>query len=319
MARMKMTMILLTIVLLATGLHETVYCQPNNAEISRTVKLNPATKQQGGITTEEGLRIKHNNGYFSRLSSSFGFELSILNFAAMPISFATSPTYNTALTRLFIDTRGNIGIGSIDPDTKLDIKGETDKTVLVKLNQRGTKNWSGWRLDRDSVEKWFVGMDTLSNKLHFRRSASSNDMTIDETGNVGIGVTNPGYKLEVNGAAAKPSGGAWTNSSDIRLKDIDGEYEKGLDAIMQLHPVKFRYKMDNPRNLPSDSNEIGFIAQEVRDTFPEAVSEGNDGYLDFNMHPVNMAVINAIKELKAENDSLKQEIQKLKAALGQNS
>ena len=52
-------------------------------------------------------------------------------------------------------------------------------------------------------------------------------------------------------------------------------------------------------------------------------SEGPDGYLDFNMHPVNVAFVNSIKELKAENDSLKAEnamlkrdIEKFKTILG---
>ena len=47
--------------------------------------------------------------------------------------------------------------------------------------------------------------------------------------------------------------------------------------------------------------------------FPEAASEGQDGYLDFNMHPVNVALVNAVK---AENDALRQEIQEIRAALG---
>jgi len=61
---------------------------------------------------------------------------------------------------------------------------------------------------------------------------------------------------------------------------------------------------------------IGFIAQEVQEVFPEAMNEGLDGYLDFNMHPVNVALVNAVKELKAENDALRQEIAQIKAVLG---
>jgi hypothetical protein len=144
------------------------------------------------------------------------------------------------------------------------------------------------------------------------------------TGNVGIGTTNPGYKLEVAGDAAKSSGGTtWINSSDERLKDITGQYDRGLDAIVSLRPVTFFYKEDNPRGLPTNEENIGFIAQEVQEIFPEAVSVGQDGYLDFNMHSVNVAVVNAIKELKAENDALRlenetlrQRIEKIETRLG---
>jgi cell division protein FtsB len=61
----------------------------------------------------------------------------------------------------------------------------------------------------------------------------------------------------------------------------------------------------------------------VEDHRSEAISEGEDGYLDFNMHPVNVAVVNSIKELKAENEALKtenralrQDIEQIKAVLG---
>ena len=156
---------------------------------------------------------------------------------------------------------------------------------------------------------------------------SDGDDTIPEffvkDGGVGIGTTSPGYLLEVNGSAGKPGGGSWINSSDVRLKDITGNYEAGLVKILGLRPITFYYREKNPRGLPTNEEYIGFSAQEVQQVFPEAVTKGADGYLDFNMHPVNVAVINAIKELKTENEalkaknaSLKRDIEKIKAVLG---
>jgi trimeric autotransporter adhesin len=142
-------------------------------------------------------------------------------------------------------------------------------------------------------------------------------------GDVGIGTTTPSYLLEVNGSAGKPGCGSWSNSSDVRLKKITGDYSAGLNQVLGLRPVTFYYKDENPRSLPTDEEYIGFVAQEVQEIFPEAISEVPDGYLDFNMHPVNVAVVNAIKELKAENDTLKaknasleKEIAKIKKILG---
>jgi hypothetical protein len=40
-------------------------------------------------------------------------------------------------------------------------------------------------------------MSAFNDHLILRRSASSNDMTIDTTGNVGIGTMSPNYKLDV--------------------------------------------------------------------------------------------------------------------------
>lgn len=86
----------------------------------------------------------------------------------------------------------------------------------------------------------------------------------------------------------------------------------GTWGVIPLFAATFYHKNGNPRDLPNNESNIGFIAQEVHEVFLEAISEGPDGYLDFNMHPVNVAMVNAIKELKAENDSLKAENAMLK-------
>jgi hypothetical protein len=148
------------------------------------------------------------------------------------------------------------------------------------------------------------------NNEHGTVVSQNNTMAI-MGGRVGIGTVAPQALLHVNGNACKPGGGVWDTPSDLRLKDVQGGYKKGLAEIVQLKPVRFRYKADNPRRLPSDTEEIGFIGQEIEKIFPEAVSKAEDGYLDFNMHPVNVAVINAIKELKAENEKLKARIEEL--------
>ncbi len=137
-------------------------------------------------------------------------------------------------------------------------------------------------------------------------------MFVGYNGNVGINTTTPIYTLAVNGSAGKPGGGYWTNWSDKQLKDINGDYEKGLDEIVKLHTVKYKYKKDNTLDLPSNEEYVGFIAQEVQAIFPEAVSKSENGYLDLNVNSINIAMVNAIKELKEENDNLKEENETLK-------
>jgi hypothetical protein len=124
-------------------------------------------------------------------------------------------------------------------------------------------------------------------------------------GKLGIGTSAPDQSLSVNGGADKASGGtSWTVFSDRRLKDVNGPYERGLDAIVALHPVRFHYKRANALGLPSNSAEVGVIAQEVRSVLPEAVTTGKKGYLEFNMSPVQFAMINAIKDLASQNKVL---------------
>jgi hypothetical protein len=115
------------------------------------------------------------------------------------------------------------------------------------------------------------------------------------------------HKLVVNGTAYKTQGGgSWATPSDARLKNIHGHYQAGLSEVCELAPVRYSYKQDNDQGLPANDESVGVVAQEVQGVIPEAVEENSDGYLMVNNDPIIWAMLNAIKELKAENDALKQ-------------
>lgn len=132
-------------------------------------------------------------------------------------------------------------------------------------------------------------------------------LNITKDQRVGINTSAPAHAFHVVGTAGLSTGTAWTNTSDIRLKDIQGDYEYGLKEIEKLHTVRFKYKEGNALGLPSDKNIIGFIAQEVQQVIPEAVVEREDGYLELNVDPIHWAAINAIQELnhKLKENTLK--------------
>ena len=100
------------------------------------------------------------------------------------------------------------------------------------------------------------------------------------------------------------SGGSFVASSDARLKDLKGDYTKGLTDIEKLNPVRYNYKAGNPRKEPSGKEYVGLIAQDVQKIFPDAVKEERDGYLSLDPSQFTYALINAVQELKAANDNL---------------
>ena len=100
--------------------------------------------------------------------------------------------------------------------------------------------------------------------------------------------------------------------SDLRLKDILGDYTFGLDAVKKLHTVRFKYKKDNPLDLPTAPEHTGFIAQELQQVIPQAVVKRPDGFLQVDFLPVHWAAINAVKELAAENAKLRGDVAALK-------
>ncbi len=125
----------------------------------------------------------------------------------------------------------------------------------------------------------------------------SQKMTIKQDGDVGIGITNPGHRLHVVGTAGLSTGTAWTNTSDRRLKDIQGNFQYGLKEILSLKTIWFNYKKDNELGLPHDKKIAGFIAQQVEEHIPEAVFAREDGYLELNVDPIHWATVNAVQDL----------------------
>ena len=120
-------------------------------------------------------------------------------------------------------------------------------------------------------------------------------------------------------------GATWAVYSDRRLEQVNGEYEYGLSEVSRLNPVRYSYKEDNELELPTGREHVGLVAQEVQDVIPEAVEENDKGYLMLNSDPIIWSMVNAIKELDAQNQELKaqnmelmQRLQALEAAMGQN-
>jgi hypothetical protein len=105
--------------------------------------------------------------------------------------------------------------------------------------------------------------------------------------------------------------GTLSASSDSSLKKEDKEYKiQGLSEILQLQPRAYKWLNDIEIRGEEATTEIGFFADEVNLIIPSAAPKGNDGLYGFYDRAVIAALVNSIKELKAENDTLKEILQR---------
>src|SRR5207244_11826137 len=117
------------------------------------------------------------------------------------------------------------------------------------------------------------------------------------------------------GTAAKPGGGSWAVLSDAREKHDINQLEGSLDRLMRLRGVTFYYNNPNAAGA-GPGLRTGMIAQEVQEVFPEWATPRHDGTLMLNINGFEAVAIEAIKQLKTENDQLKARLAKVDAMLG---
>jgi hypothetical protein len=150
-------------------------------------------------------------------------------------------------------------------------------------------------------------------------SSSSSTGTVNiaySGGAVGIMESNPQNDLDVNGTfyAVSILYQTSTTTSDARLKKNVREISDPLDKILQLHGIKFDWK--NPKPGGKNSDNLGFIAQDVEMVFPEAVrTHPKTGIKSVSYEGLIAPLVEALKEQKKIINNQQKEIEQIKRAL----
>ena len=102
------------------------------------------------------------------------------------------------------------------------------------------------------------------------------------------------------------TGIAGTCSSDRRLKKDITPFGPVLTQVAALQPVHYYWRAaEFPDRHFGTSRTYGLVAQDVEQVLPELVVTNDDGYKAVDYSKLPLLTIQAIKELKAENDALK--------------
>jgi hypothetical protein len=228
-----------------------------------------------------------------------------------------------------------VGIGISNPSNLLTVGASADPVanspgttrLVVNGNINCNRNrliFSGSAIDRNhSIYNNFFNLDNegvwdgmkfnVFNGASFRvgnadGAVPTTALYINSTGSIGIGITNPGYTLHVVGSIYAT--GDITAFSDKRYKDNIIPLTQSLDLLTQL--TGYSYTRSDLR----DKENIGLIAQEVKEVFPQAVTYDDELELySLNYGCLIAPVIQAIKELKQTVNKLQEKVDKQDAII----
>ena len=209
-------------------------------------------------------------------------------------AFALSVGQYNGLERFRVQGNGNVGIGTTNPATQLEIFKINDDPATLRLSSEITEadlvgaiisfsNDAGGGGVQGRIENVSTEDDTTVFKF-YTDNTSSPSMTLFDSGNMTIA-------------------GTLTQNSDVRLKENIKPIESALDKVKQMQGVEFN-------KINSSTKEIGVVAQEIEKIIPELVLEDKEGIKSVAYGNITAVLIEAIKEQQKQIEELKQQLNK---------
>jgi len=236
---------------------------------------------------------------------------------------------DTAIGLFWDRSNSRLGVGLNNPSRNLHIQGAASSIMRIEAsNTNGEPSFELYGKNSSGTQRIFLfkydnselfRLGTAQNvPMRFETSDISR-LYIKGTGEIGIGTEDPTQKLHVSGNAritamngindigADANGVLQAATSDMNLKNTIENSPFGLNEILLLNPVTFLYN-DTNRKIDSDVKEVGFIAQDVFEIIPNAVSSTGTGDLQLDYRAITATLTKAIQEQQALIKALEQRI-----------
>lgn len=227
---------------------------------------------------------------------------------------------------MYLNSSGNLGVSTTAPTERLHVVGNSrigadGNAQHLYMGSNTNDIWMDFKTNNSSL-KSHLYYSIPSDKFILGGLNTNTILALNDVGGpVTIGNISPvsTHALTVKGTAYKDGGGnTWAVPSDIRIKKDINPFNDGLNVIMQLKPVTYKY--NELSGVPDQTtNIVGFLAQEVEKVAPYMVSQVDDtkntGLPDkrvLDESALTKILVNAIQEQQVQIDALKKEIEVLK-------
>ena len=247
-----------------------------------------------------------------------------------------------------ITNGGNVGIGTTDVSEKLEVVGgDVNGTLRISANETDScfltigASTTETRIVSSSYGS-FGDLTFYTGGSHRMRIQSGGTVLVGKTssnsGTTGVELNPVGLVMatrnnnlpllvnrigtdgtvisirndnsQVGSISVSGSTTSYNTSSDYRLKENVVDLTGALEKIEQLQPKRFNFISN------AETTVDGFIAHEIQSVIPEAVfgekdavdDEGNPDYQGIDQSKIVPLLVGAIKELKAEIETLKSQI-----------
>lgn len=206
-----------------------------------------------------------------------------------------------------VSKEDNVGVGTDEPKTKLDVLTGTENQVGLRVRQKNYYYAASFDVTNGGAGVHIkAGQRSLDDRLFAINNDGKNDgnvFIVNHNGNVGIGTVSPKHPLQMSSGAYVSKGGVWTNASsrslkkDIKILRSDSAFE----IFHELEPVRFRYKNE------AGQEYLGFISEEVP---ADVATEDRKGLSAMNLVAVLTKVVQSqqtrIDRLEARLATLEQ-------------
>ena len=223
---------------------------------------------------------------------------------------------------------GELGVGNINIYTD---QGGYDGNISIKT---GTKNVGGGAITLTTGAANGGGNDISLITGGTNSNEDGNRITLKDYGIelIAGGYSYQGIILSPGGGLVRVIGsgtytGSWTQASDKRYKSNIKPLSDLLNKAKLLEPVEYDWnKEEYPDKNFSDGKQLGLIAQNVEEIFPEIVATDKDGYKSIDYSKLSVILLQAMKEQQNvidkqadEISDMKSDIEEIKSMIMQDS